>query len=381
MSGQEYLKLYIVSCHADRPLSEKPRKSVFDCPIQAGAALTDIRICEINDLTDCQDSISDRNSRYSEGTAMYWIYKHLDTPYVGIEHYRRRFDLRDDELTQFMDNDVDIITTTPAKLIHAQNPGRYMSIKEHYRLTHYGSDWNLFMDILKRHNTDDYELALKEFDRFSIHPCNINIFRSDLFREFGDWAFPICDEFHRLSPEKTDVFQHRDVGYILERLSHLFVVKMENLGKNIEYAPIREIRSREDGSCTYELSDPDRIYEECNSLFRVNQITKAQRLLNEAMDTASISDGRLKLLNRVFTAYLNERSELAQTMFEYLPLEYRGDLNILTSIWGGFEQIVKIYRDSKDNEALDKLTQYINLTGFSRNALRTAMAIAEGRIR
>ena len=383
MPEQKRLKLYIVSCHADKPLAEEPRKSVFDCPIQAGAALTDKRTCEINDMTDCADSISDRNSRYSEATAMFWIYRHLNTPYIGIEHYRRRLDLSDDEYMRFMDCGIDIITTTPMNLIHSQDTDRYMSIREHYRLTHYAYDWDLFMDILKRHNVDDYYLALEEFDKSSIHPCNINVFRSDLYREFGDWAFPICDEFYRLSPEKTDVFFFCFVGYIMERLSHLFVIKMKRIGKKIEYAPIKEIRSREDHPPDLKLSEPDQIYNECNALFCENQITNAQRLLNKAMISSSVSksDERLMLLNRVFTAYLNERSELARTLFEYLPREYRSDLNILTSIWSGFEQIVRIYQDNKNDESLDKLTQYINLTGFSRNALRTAMAIAEGRIR
>ena len=158
---------------------------------------------------------------------------------------------------------------------------------------------------------------------------------------------------------------------------------MERIGKKIEYAPIKEIRSREDHPPDLKLSEPDQIYNECNALFCENQITNAQRLLNKAMISSSVSksDERLMLLNRVFTAYLNERSELARTLFEYLPREYRSDLDILTSIWSGFEQIVRIYQDNKNDESLDKLTQYINLTGFSRNALRTAMAIAEGRIR
>ncbi len=380
MLKQELLKLYVVSCHADKPLAEEPHKSVFECPIQAGAALTDVRNCEINDMIDCPDNISERNSRYSEATAMFWIYKHLDVPYIGIEHYRRRLDVSDEEYLCLIDKGIDIITTKPMKLIYSNSRDRVLSIKEHYQLTHYASDWDIFMDILKKYNTDDYNLALEVFDKPVIHPCNINVFKSDLYREFADWAFPICEEFYQRSPEKTDVFQHRDVGYIMERLSHLFVTKMEIYGKNVFYAPLLEIKSYETDPYDMVLNDPDQVYNECNALFRENQITKAQRLLDKAMQTMCASDERLMLLNRVFTAYLNERSELGQTMLEYLPKEYRSDLDILTSIWSGFEQIVKIYIDSKDDKALEKLSQYLKLTGFSRNALRTAMAIAEGRI-
>ena len=64
------LKLYVISCHTDKPLLEERPSSVYEIPIQAGAALTDMRTCAINDHDGFPESISDRNLRYSEVTAM-----------------------------------------------------------------------------------------------------------------------------------------------------------------------------------------------------------------------------------------------------------------------------------------------------------------------
>ncbi len=107
------LKRYIISCHVDKPLLEEEPFSVYNCPIQAGAALTEKRICELNDHDGFPESRSDRNDRYSEVTAMWWIGNHIDTPYIGIEHYRRRFRLTDEEIAAYMDEGIDIITSYP----------------------------------------------------------------------------------------------------------------------------------------------------------------------------------------------------------------------------------------------------------------------------
>ena len=110
------LAMYIICCHVDKPMEEGDLKSKYNIPLQAGAALTDKRICDLNDYDGFDDSISDRNKRYSEMTAMYWIGKHINTEYVGVGHYRRRFLLSDSELDKYMDKGFDIISSILIKL-------------------------------------------------------------------------------------------------------------------------------------------------------------------------------------------------------------------------------------------------------------------------
>lgn len=367
MQDKNRLKLYIAQCHVDKPLLTPPPVSVFDCPIQAGAALTDIRVCAINDMDDCEDNISDRNRRYSEATAMYWIYKHLDTPYVGISHYRRRLKISDEQYCELMDQNVDIITSIPIEV-----PG---SIEDHYRSFHYGADWELFLKILASTNKEYSDFAINCFREKLFHPCNIYVFKSGLYKEFGDMAFPICDEFYKRSHPKTNVFQHRDVGYIMERLSHLFIMYNKYLEKQIVEVPLIEYSSKDwspKDEC--DLLDADKVYEACNRLFCINQITKCKNLLSEAISSGLELNNRLNILSHVFIAAQNEQKNLPQTMFEYLPVHFRDNLDILTDIWSGFEKTVGIYLANQSEANLNKLNEYIHLTSFSDTALKIAMA-------
>ncbi len=360
---------YIISCHLDKQLTQEPNKSVFDRPIQAGAALTDVRICDITDMDDCPDNISERNGRYSEATAMYWIGKHISTEYVGIMHYRRRLDLTDQKLEELMDDDVDIITTTSHDL--------GISMEENYRQTLFSRDFDLFMEILRSRDTANYEFYRECLSKTYIHACNVNIFRSALYREFCDWAFPVCNEFYRLSPEKTDVYQHRDVGFIMEYLSHLFVMKMEHDGYKVVEADLVNLRSDDwDPEKECDALDYNDIFNLCARLYKERQITKCNNILGVALRKGAYADTRLRTLSEIMITSQLERKELSVSMHEYLPEAFRKDPDILIDIWNGFKNIARIHFESGSDDTLEKLTEYMKLTNFSNIALREALNAA-----
>ena len=72
-NNSNQLSLFVVSCHVDKELNEELNPSKYEIPIQAGAALTDIKTAKLNDYDDFPESISDRNHRYSELSAIYYI--------------------------------------------------------------------------------------------------------------------------------------------------------------------------------------------------------------------------------------------------------------------------------------------------------------------
>ena len=58
-------------------------------PLQCGAAINKVDVCELKDNTG--DNISDKNFYYSETTGTYWIWKNAPkTKYIGQCQYRRR---------------------------------------------------------------------------------------------------------------------------------------------------------------------------------------------------------------------------------------------------------------------------------------------------
>ena len=360
------LKLYIVSCHVDKPLTQLPPESKYDVPIQAGAALTDIRCCDINDLDDCPDSVSARNRRYSEATAMFWIGRHIDSEYIGIVHYRRRLGLSDSEIEAYISDGNDIITTEEVDL--------GTSIEEDYRKVLYSADWDLFMEILKEKDDGNYSFYEECFRSHLIHACNINIFRADLYRQFSDWAFPILDEFWRRSPEKTDVYQHRDVGFIAERLSHLFVMRMIRDGKKVVEAPLTDLRS-EEWDCRKECdyTNYDDVFEACNRLYKARQITKCCNVIGESVRLDGKNDIRIRTLSEIMVTGILERGELSQTMHEYLPEQFRTDLNTLIYIWDAFKKALQTFIMLKNDESGKMLENMIALTHFSRIAQSEAL--------
>lgn len=360
------LKLYIVSCHVDKPLTQSVPRSIYDVPIQAGAALTENRICELNDVDDCQENISSRNRRYSEATAMYWIGLHLDSKYVGISHYRRRFDLSDEQLNEMMNDDVDIITTVPVDL--------GLSIEADYRKVLFSKDWDVFMEILKKRVPADYDFAINCYESNMLHVGNINIFKSDLYLDYWKWAFPILDEFWRLSPEKTDVYQHRDVGFIAERLSHLFVMKMIREGKKVIEVPLRNISSGEwdcKEECDY--SNFNDVFDACNRLFKAGQITKCCNVIGESVKKDGKKDERLKSLSEIMIVGILERENERLSMYEYLPPYFRTDLNTLIYIWNALKKALKTFIELHTDESASLLDGLLKLTNFSKIAQREAI--------
>ncbi len=352
------LKQYVISSHVDKPLGEKQIHSVYDVPIQAGAALTDLRVCELNDHDGFPESISDRNRRYSEGTAMWWIAKHIDTPYVGIAHYRRRLALTDEQLSDYMDTGVDVITSELLDL--------GTSIEENYGKVLYPADWKLFQEILREYAPGDADFAEKCFASHEIHPCNVNVFKADLYREYSDWAFPMLDAFYRRSPLKTDRYQIRDVGFIAERLSHLFVMKLLQQGKKVVETDIINLKS---GDWTVEsencdLEDPQQVFELIDRLYRENWIGRCCTVLQKARKQNAL-DERLQLLDVILGLGQIERSCYPMTMHEYLPAELRADLSALAQTYEGFRKAVRLYAAQKGETAGMLLRGYEQLTHFS----------------
>lgn len=351
---------YIISCHKDKRLKHPIPKSEFDVEIQAGAALTTDRICELNDHDGFRESISDRNSRYSEATAMWWIYKHIESEYVGISHYRRRLNLEEKRLSELLNKGIDLITVKPIKL--------GQTIEDDYRTTLYSKDWDLFISLL---SNPDREYALGCFSKDKLHPGNINIFKSELYEEFCCWAFPVLDAFYRLSPEKKDVYQHRDVGFIAERMSHMFVCKKMDAGYEVYEAPLMHLDSEEwsyANEC--DLRDPEQVWTACSRLYATNQITKCCNVLGAAMKGVCSKDERLNILSEVMTIGILERRECEETMHEYLPEGMKANLDILIQTFQGYKQIVQLFMKQKSQEALELMNDYKNLTGFSNVVTR-----------
>lgn len=355
-------KNWVICCHADRTLTEKEPFSKYNYKIQAGAALTNERVCEYNDYDNFPESISSRNSRYSELTAMFWIYKHIDSDFLGISHYRRRIGISDNELERVLSEGVDIISTIPSI------PYENYSIAEMYSMVHYACDWTLFLEIFANIHPEDYELLINLSQKKSFHACNMNIYKAQIYEEYSKWLFPVLEQFYNKSPEKTDIYSKRDVGFIAEFLTSVFVEKISQNGGKVIEKPIIQLKSENKnilGVC--DISDENSVYNECNKLYSQGLIRQCVALFEKALEYGSIDFQKEKNRNlyEIFMFQSKERNCIPLVMTDYLPYDYRKNLDVLLNIYGTLKKFIYLYIESPSSELLKKLQFFISYTGFS----------------
>lgn len=223
------IDVYMTRFHKDTPLRNPYNPPAWIHPIQAGAALTDERVADIQD--DIEDNISKKNVNYSELSAMYWVGrnvahkrdagpKNLGDTYLGLFHYRRILDVTDEDLYRLETNEIDVILPYPT--VH------YPSIDEHHRRYVKDGDWNAMISALKELEPE-YE---KQFARIFAQPYfyNYNMFiaKEEIFKDYCDWLFPILERTEKLSSPKGWERADRYIGYLGENLTTLYFMYHQN---------------------------------------------------------------------------------------------------------------------------------------------------------
>ena len=236
------VEIYVVY-HRPAPLV----KNEVLIPIRAGKALKTKEGEEITDEMIGDDTgfhISDKNDRYSELTALYWIWKNSKADIVGLMHYRRFLELNPEELSIPENNNemdgfyglrkenvlaymkkYDIIV--PYKW--GTNVGN--NLYEHYRASHYIEDLYIVMRYIK-HKYPEMSRALEEYVKQGQWTgTNLFIAKKEVIDKYCEWLFDILfsvDEdlavdhslfdheirFNNATPE----YQRRAPGFLAERL-------------------------------------------------------------------------------------------------------------------------------------------------------------------
>ncbi len=207
--------VYIVKSIYDKQIAgELPLKS-YEKAIQVGSSLTENKICDIQD--DKGDNISDRNRQYCELTALYWLWKNVSDEYIGICHYRRRFDVQEKLMKKIARIGADVIVTVP--VINTAGVG-YQYCKIHSE-----NDWNILRDEVHKHSPEYDDSFAKVEQQIYFHPYNMFVMRKDILNEFCEWMFPILFSCEGRIGTKEDRYQNRYPGFLSERLLNVFLYK------------------------------------------------------------------------------------------------------------------------------------------------------------
>ena len=205
--------VYIAKSHKDKKIKVTIKNRPWEKDIQVGAALTQERIADIADSLG--DNISEKNANYCELTALYWLWKNCNDDYVGLSHYRRRFDLSDEDISFIKGNEVDIVLTIPIL--------NYPNVRAMYDKNHYIKDWNCMEQAIAE-LYPNYLSSFYEIENGNYYfAYNMLIMSRECLDRYCEWLFSILDLCENSHIER-DNYQNRYLGFLAERLLSVFVL-------------------------------------------------------------------------------------------------------------------------------------------------------------
>ena len=214
----DFLKIYVAKSIYDKENNRTDVLNPYEVNIQVGASLTDKAICKVRD--DVGDNISSKNRQYCELTALYWIWRNVDSEYIGLSHYRRRFDIDECEIKWMAENGVDAVVTIP--VINTRGIG------EQYGLDHSAEDWIILKEELHRF-CPEYDDSFDYVQcQIYFYPCNMFIMKKEMLNEYCEWLFPILFACESRIGTKDDIYQNRYAGFLAERLLSVFLYHNKN---------------------------------------------------------------------------------------------------------------------------------------------------------
>ncbi len=214
-------KVYVTRSKKDKSLKVIYKKKEWEEEILAGAVLNTDEVSYVRD--DTGENISHMNLQYCELTAMYWIWKNTNEKYIGLSHYRRRFDFDDHVIRSIVSSDFDVVVTTP--VINVPN------VLFMYQKNHNIEDWNIMKEVVQRLSSEYLE-ALEVVERSNYYiPYNMFLMKRNVFDKYCSWIFPILEECERIIGKKQDVYQNRYIGFLAERLMTVFFYQNRDIYK------------------------------------------------------------------------------------------------------------------------------------------------------
>ena len=214
------LKIIVCAHKADSNI----RKNNIYMPIHVGKSLSDQNLGFQGDNTG--DNISYKNKNYCELTGLYWAWKNLNCEYIGLVHYRRYFDVKDEDILEYLTK-YDIILASPIR--------KLMSMQEQLLNYCLGEDYCIMMLVIKNICPQYYNTAVKYFSNNKCSPYNMFIASKKIVNAYSQWLFSILSEVEKYIRLSSYSRAARVYGYLAEHLLSIYCIH-NNL--KIKYIPI-----------------------------------------------------------------------------------------------------------------------------------------------
>ncbi len=212
------IKMYMAKHFKDKKLSKKYDIPSWIKPIQVGAALTDIEIADLKDNTG--DNISEKNYNYSELTAMYWVWKNRQDDYMGICHYRRILNIKEEDIMKIKSNNINAVVPLPFACYPDTKGqyGRYISERDQVNM------FQALKDVWPNYYEEAKEILKGKY------LYNYNMFLADrkTYYDFCSWLFPILKRAEGLCEPKDIIRKDRYMGYLAEVYTAIYFLLNKN---------------------------------------------------------------------------------------------------------------------------------------------------------
>lgn len=210
---EKSVAVYMAKNEYDRPLKHYPSMlSKYIIPIQVGAALTNKKIADVTD--DTGDNISLRNRRYSEITALYWVWKNAKADYLGLCHYRRLWENLDFIVGYLQNSIVDVVLPVPTLCVH--------SATENYMKRYIPDVYPIMLDVLKEMSPEYFEASKDIYNGHIFYACNMLIAKRKVLNSLCEWMFPMVFEIENRVGDLPDPYHNRYAGFCTEMLITLY---------------------------------------------------------------------------------------------------------------------------------------------------------------
>lgn len=252
------LKIFI-SCHKKSKVAERE----FLYPIQVGACYAKDRI-ESFLHDDEGDNISEKNKKYCELTAQYYVWKNIEADYYGFFHYRRYFNFNldknlkedawgsvvydkideavieelsiDEKKIKDLFKEYDILTTKKRDLSKAPGANKGITVyKEYIKQEHqHEKDLKKLLEVIKYKYPEFEEIADAYMNGDKAYECNMFIMKKDIFYKYSAWLFEVLFEVEKYIDFSTyNIEETRVMGFLAERACGIYIEYLKSKGSRV----------------------------------------------------------------------------------------------------------------------------------------------------
>lgn len=216
----------------------QPENPVY-IPIQVGTNGDNLGYLRENQ----RDNIAHKNPNFCELTVLYFIWKNIDTPIVGLVHYRRYFAIFGaiksvSNLWRFIkrkpfklkvlrllnEQDIRNILLDHDCIVPVAVQPEALSIRDFYDKYHHIQDWDCIKNIVKQ-LYPDYFITLEHVEQNQwLHPYNMFIAKKSVIDDYCQWLFDILFEAEKyIDVSAYNAYNQRVFGFLAERLFTVWI--------------------------------------------------------------------------------------------------------------------------------------------------------------